>query len=118
MARHKTLQRVGADRRAARARKDGIGWSTPLRGKPCFKDGRDIGSKRCAACLPSLSEAADMSSGSEFHVTMFEGNDLAVAQARLGCEKQERAIPPADPGSVAPTKFSPASPPAWLVLQC
>ena len=65
--------------------------------QPGPEDRGDIRPQGGTPHLPPFSEAADVSTDPELYILAPQRGDLAVPQAGLNRQQQERAIPPADP---------------------
>jgi len=98
MSRDKLLQGVCAEAPSLRTREEGVFRFPALLGQPFLEVCGDVGTQRRAAHFAAFPEAADVSACTKCHVLAAERSDLAIAEARLNGNQQERSVAPPDPG--------------------
>jgi hypothetical protein len=99
MSDNESLQGIGTEMSTAGAREDRIDGVAALFRQPVLEDCDNLWAQWRTPHLPPLAETTDMSAGADMHILTSKRGDLAVAQACLDGEKQERPIPSSNPGS-------------------
>jgi hypothetical protein len=99
MSDNESLQGIGTERSTAGAGEDRIDGVAALVRQPGLEDCDNLRAQWRTPHLPPLAETTDMSAGADIHILTSKRGDLAVTQACLDGEKQERPIPSSNPCS-------------------